>query len=72
MSTASDLLALYIAAEEKILAGQAVTLGDLQLTMANLAEVRKERQNIERRVAAESRQASGLGGPSVSLADFSS
>lgn len=55
MSIASDLLDLYVAAEKKILLGQATTLGDRTLTLANLAEVRAEREKLERRVAAESR-----------------
>lgn len=71
MSAASDLLALYLEAEAKILKGQSATIGDRSLTRANLAEVRRERANLERRVQAESNQASGLGGPRYSVADFS-
>lgn len=71
MSTASDLLALYLAAEAKILAGQSASIGDRSLTLANLAEVRKERQNLERRVDAETRATSGSTGARHQLADFS-
>jgi len=70
MSTASDLLALYVAAEAKILKGQAATVGDMTLTRANLAEVRRERANLERRVAAENRLASGGSSTGYALADF--
>lgn len=71
MSTASDLLALYLDAEAKILKGQIVTLGDRTLRRADLAEVRRERAALERRVQGESGQAAGIGGPRVALADFS-
>lgn len=72
MSTASDLLALYLAAEAKILAGQSASVGDQSLTMANLAEVRAERKLLERRVAAETAMAaSGDAAPRHQLGDFS-
>jgi hypothetical protein len=71
MSAASDLLALYLAAEAKILAGQEATLGDRRLKLADLAEVRAERQNLERRVEAENRAAAGSVGARHQLADFS-
>lgn len=70
MSIASDLLSLYVAAEKKILLGQSVALGDRTLTMANLAEVRAEREKLERRVATES-NTSSLGSARYSVADFS-
>lgn len=70
MSTAIDLLALYLAAEAKILAGQSSSLGDRQLTLADLAEVRKERQNLERRVATETRGNLGSPGARHQLAEF--
>lgn len=54
MSTASDLLAKYIAAEIAILDGQAYRMGDRQLTLADLDVVRRERANLERRVQGES------------------
>lgn len=71
MSTASDLLALYLEAEAKILGGQSYAIGDRNLTRADLAEVRRERKELERRVAAESRTAAGDAGPRHQLADFS-
>jgi hypothetical protein len=53
MSTASDLLALYLAAEAKILSGQSTRMGDRMLTMADLSAVVAERRNLERRVQGE-------------------
>lgn len=70
MSTASDLLALYLAAEAKILLGQSSALGDRQLTMADLADVRAERAKLERRVAAETNSAAGSSGARHLLANF--
>lgn len=67
MSTASDLLALYLAAEASILQGQSVRHGERMLTMADLAEVRAERQRLELRVNAETRG----GSPRYQLADLS-
>jgi hypothetical protein len=53
MSTASDLLALYLAAEAAILQGQSTRMGDRMLTLADLSEVRAERKELERRVNGE-------------------
>ena len=73
MSIASDLLALYVDAEKKILLGQSVALGDRTLTLANLADVRREREKLERRVAAETAAAGGtsLGSARYCTPDFS-
>jgi len=68
MSTASDLLALYLAAEAKILSGQSVRMGDRMLSLPDLSEVRSERQRLELRVNAETRG----GSPRHQTADFSS
>lgn len=67
MSTASDLLALYLAAEAAILQGQSVRHGERMLTMADLAEVRAERQRLEIRVSNET----AGGSPRYQVADFS-
>lgn len=69
MSTASDLLAAYVAAELAILSRQSYTIGDRTLTLANLGEVRRERAILERRVAAETSAASSTGSRHR-LADF--
>lgn len=75
MSTASDLLALYIEAEKKILAGQEATINDgtgsQTLRHADLETVRKERARLERRVAEEARAAAGGRNPRYQVADFS-
>jgi hypothetical protein len=71
MSTASDLLALYLEAEARILRRQSYTIGDRTFTLANLAEVRRERERLEKRVAAESTGDSGRVGPRHLQADFS-
>ncbi len=41
MSTAQARLDLYLAAESKVLAGQSVRLNERQVTLADLAEIRK-------------------------------
>lgn len=67
MSTASDLLAKYLAAEMAILDGQSYRMGDRMLTLADLGMVQKERAALERRVQGET---SG-GSARYQLADFS-
>lgn len=53
MTTATDMLALYLAAETAVLDGQAFTMGSRSLTMANLAEIRRGRTEWEAKVGAE-------------------
>lgn len=65
MSTASDMVALYLAAEAKILKGQSVKMGERNLTLANLSDVVAERKQWERRVASENNKGRGY-----SLASF--
>lgn len=73
MSTATDMLAKYIAAEEAVLKGQSYQLstgtGSRMLTRANLREIREGRREWERRVAGE-RAASQGGSSDYSLVDF--
>lgn len=59
MSTASELLPLYVEAEKKILKGQSYEFGGRTLTMADLSDIRKERERLERRVNAETQAAKG-------------
>lgn len=66
MSTATDMLAHYLAAEEAILGGQSYKWGDRQLTRADLVMVQNGRREWERKAAAEARG----GGVGVQLADF--
>lgn len=66
MSTATDMLAHYLAAETAILGGQSYKWGERQLTRADLAMVQAGRREWERKVNAEARG----GGVGVQLADF--
>ena len=68
MSTASDMLASYLAAESAIHRGQKYRWGDRELTRADLAMVQAGRREWERKATAESR---GGGRASVSLANLS-
>lgn len=53
MSTASEMVAQYLAAEVALLAGKEARFADRTLRMEDLPEIRKGRQEWERRVAAE-------------------
>ena len=71
MSTATDMVASYLAAEQKILAGQVVVWGDQHLTMADLGAVRQGRKEWEQRVGNERRQVVGDYSPARSArSDF--
>lgn len=72
MTTATDMVTRYLAAEQKILAGQSVIWGDQHLTLADLAAVRRGRKEWEQRVNNEQRQAAGDYSPARSArADLS-
>lgn len=62
-------LDMYLAAEAKILSGQSVRLGDRQVDMADLADVRKQITILQAAVDRESLNGSGRGGR-FSQADF--
>lgn len=47
VATTAELLQLYVDAEARILAGQSVRFGERQLTLPDLAEVRKERVRLQ-------------------------
>lgn len=71
MTTATDMLAKYLAAELAILEGKEARFGDRLLKMEDLLEVRNGRKEWEARVAAESRQTAGtpaLGGATFAVA----
>lgn len=53
MTTAADMVRAYMDAEIAILQGQTVTFQGRTLTRANLADIRKGRQEWERRAAEE-------------------
>lgn len=58
MSTATDMLAKYLAAESAVLEGKTVNLGGESLGREDLDKIRRGRKEWERKVAAE------LGSPS--------
>lgn len=65
------MLAKYLAAEQSILEGKAVRLGERSLQLEDLAEVRQGRREWEARVQAEAASAAEaptLGGLGFSLA----
>lgn len=68
MSTATEMLAAYIAAEKAVLLGQSYAMAGRQLTRANLAEIRNGRVEWEAKVKQEQRLAAGTS--SYALADF--
>lgn len=71
MSTATDMLALYLAAESAILAGQAFRWIDgRQLQRADLATVQAGRKEWEAKVSAEAANSAGRRGPRHLLANF--
>lgn len=65
MSTATEMLQLYLNAEASVLKGQSVRMGDRMLTKADLAEIRTGRKEWQRAVANET----GRGG-AFKAADF--
>jgi hypothetical protein len=69
MSTATDMLALYIDAEKAVLKGKQVTFGDRTLGRENLQEIIKGRK--EWQIAVNKENAKSQGGSSLySVADF--
>lgn len=72
MSTATDMLAAYLAAETAVLAGKTYTLGARSLSKENLSEIRKGRMEWEARVRAEQQPgAPRVGGLGFAVADLS-
>lgn len=69
MSTATTMLATYIAAETSVLAGQSYTMNGRTLTKAHLDIIRKGRAEWEARVRAEQDAAAGRQ-PGISVANF--
>ena len=69
MSEATDMLALYIAAEKKVLTNQSYTLNGVTVTRSNLPEIRKGRAEWQARVNAEKAKSQG-GSNKYSVADF--
>lgn len=74
MSTATDMLAEYLAAESLVLQGKEATIGGTRFRREDLAAIRDGRREWEARVAAEQGKSAGaptLGGLKVSVADLS-
>ena len=73
MTTATDMLSKYMAAESAVLEGRDVSFGDRRLSMADLPDIRAGRKEWEGRVAAEAQTASRvptIGGLEVKVANF--
>ena len=58
-----DMVRRYTEAEMTILLGKSITFNGQQMTMENLSEIRKGRQEWERREAAAVASAAGRGSP---------
>lgn len=77
MSTATDRLALYLAAEAEILKAEEVSLrgggggAERTLRMSRLQEVRQGIKDLQREIAAENANAAGTGGLGFSVANLS-
>lgn len=74
MTTATDMLAKYLAAETALLEGKEVTLGDRKLRMEDLPSIIAGRKEWEQRVSAETAAAAktpAIGGLRMSVAKFS-
>jgi hypothetical protein len=69
LSTAIDMVALYIAAEQAVLAGKSYSVNGRQLSRENLTEIRQGRREWEQRVIEESAATQG-GSALYSVADW--
>jgi len=69
MSTATEMLGLYIAAEKAVLRNQSYSLGGRSLTRADLPDIVAGRKEWQEKVAAESSSSQG-GSNLYSVADF--
>lgn len=70
MSTATDMLALYIQAEKDVLEGKSVQMDGRTLTLEDLRSIRSGRLEWEHRVNSEKAAAAGVSSL-YSTADFS-
>lgn len=69
MSTATDMVALYIAAEKAVLEGKQFSLKGKSLSREDLSNIIEGRKEWEARVRAETSKVSG-GSSLYSVADF--
>lgn len=75
MTTATDMLAKYMAAESAVLEGKDVSFGDRRLSMVDLPAIIAGRKEWERRVAADTAKtdkAPTIGGLEMKVASFNS
>lgn len=73
MSTATDMQALYIAAEAAVLKGQSFEIAGKKMTLADLDKIRAGRREWDARVRDEAAAAAGRkGGLRYRTADFTS
>lgn len=70
MTVATEMVAKYLDAETNLLLGKSVSFGGRTLTVENLSEIRKGRQEWERRAATESSAGPSMGGLGFSVARF--
>jgi len=74
MSTATDMLAAYMAAEIAVLQGKEATIGDRKLRFEDLAEIRAGRKEWEAKASSElakTDRAHAIGGLRYSVVDLS-
>jgi len=69
VTTASEMVELYVSAEIAVLKGQSFTINNRQLTRADLSEIQKGRREWENKKNQEVAAASG-GHNRYALADF--
>lgn len=73
MSTATDMLAKYLAAEAAVLEGKMVRFGERQMVLEDLPEIVKGRKEWQAKVDAENGAAAGrpsIGGLGYAVARF--
>lgn len=73
MTTAANMVAEYMRAEQAVLTGKTITFQGRSMAMENLQEIRAGRREWEARFAQESRKAScrpSISGMSYSVASF--
>lgn len=62
LQQAQDILDRYLTAEQEVLEGKTIMFGGRMMSMAELGEIRKGRQEWERKVKALTAAAAGRGG----------
>lgn len=71
MPTAQAMYDAYLTAEVAVLQGKRVKMGDREVGLEDLAEIRKGRVEWERKRDIEAAQATGRSNPGIALADLS-